>query len=80
MDPLQRLSEFNKQNITTKKKKEKKKREGQKITGKKKDIEGTILPFAACISCITVHHCSLLLQRRANSASLFLITVHRSPK
>ena len=39
MDPLQRLSEFNKQNITTKKKnkkKTKKKREGQKIMGKKK--------------------------------------------
>ena len=60
--------------------KKKKKREGQKITGKKKDIEGTILPLAACINCITVHHCSLLLQRQANSASLFLITVHRSPK
>ena len=62
------------------KKKTKKKREGQKITGKKKDIEGTILPFAACISCITVHRCSLLLKRRANSTSLFLIAVHRSPK
>ena len=47
MDPLQRLSEFNKQNITTKKtkqkkktkkkqKKKQKKREGQKIMGKKK--------------------------------------------
>ena len=39
MDPLQRLSEFNKQNITTKKKTNKqtnKKREGQKIMGKKK--------------------------------------------
>ena len=61
-------------------KKKKKKKEGQKITGKKKDIVGTILPFAACISCITLHHCSLLLQRQANSTSLFLIAVHRSPK
>ena len=38
MDPLQRLSEFNKQNITTKKKNKQtnKKREGKKIMGKKK--------------------------------------------
>ena len=34
MDPLQRLSEFNKQNFTTKKRQNKKKREGQKIIGK----------------------------------------------
>ena len=76
MDPLSGGWE----NSIKKNHKKKKKKEGQKITGKKKDIVGTILPFAACISCITVHHCSLLLQRRANSASLFLIAVHRSPR
>ena len=76
MDPLSGGWE----NSIKKNHKKKKKKEGQKITGKKKDIVGTILPFAACISCITVHHCSLLLQRRANSTSLFLIAVHRSPK
>ena len=80
MDPLQRLSEFNTQNITTKKKTKKKKRGTENNGKEKKDIEGTILPLEACINCITVHHCSLLLQHRANLASLFLIAIHRSPK
>ena len=62
------------------KKKKKKKKRGTENNRKEKDIVGTILPFVACISCITLHHCSLLLQRRANSTSLFLIAVHRSPK
>ena len=70
----------NSKNKTKKPKKKKTKLDGKKIGKKKKDIEGTILPFATCISCITVHHCSLLHQRRANSASLFLIAIHRSPK
>ena len=77
MDPLSGGWENSIKKTETKKTK---KKEGQKITGKKKDIEGTILPLQACISCITVHHCSLLLQRQANSASLFLIAIHRSPK
>ena len=47
MDPLSGGWENSiKKNLKKKKKKEK---EGQKITGKKKDIVGTILPFAACI-------------------------------
>ena len=77
MDPLSGGWENSIKKTETKKTK---KKEGQKITGKKKDIEGTILPFAACISCITVHRCSLLLKRRSNSTFLFLIAVHRSPK
>ena len=72
MDPLWRLDEFNKQNFE--------KNEWERKYSERKDFEGTILPFAACLSCITVHHCSLLLQHRAKSASLFLIALHRSPK
>ena len=75
---LWRLGEFNKQKKTNKKKNKTRWKENNRK--EKKDIVGTILPFATCISCITVHHCSLLLQRRANSASLFLIAIHRSPK
>ena len=48
MDPLSGGWENSiKKNL--KKKKKKKEKEGQKITGKKKHIVGTILPFAACI-------------------------------
>ena len=38
MDPLQRLSEFNTQNITTKKNKKKKKTRGTENNGKEKKI------------------------------------------